>query len=115
MCAPAAVHVALLSFARVTAMRNTLITIAAWTITIAVVSWQRLIRPAIERAFPGIFDPAPQSLAASCESNPCLTHAARPARLEHTSAPAEQVEIHAPAAPRKSRARTSKRAGFAAA
>jgi hypothetical protein len=96
-------------------MRNTLITLAAWTIAIAVVSWQRLVRPAIERAFPGILEPAPESIAASCESNPCLTRAARPARLEHTSAPAEQAETHAPAAPRKSRTRTSKRAGFAAA
>jgi hypothetical protein len=96
-------------------MRNTLINLAAWTIAIAVVSWQRLIRPAIERAFPGLLESAPQSPAVSSESPACLTRAARPARPEHSSAPAEQVEIHAPAAPRKSRTRTSKRAGFAAA
>lgn len=61
-------------------MRHTLITIAAWTVAIAVVLWQRLLRPSLEAAFPGLFDPL--SPGASSESNPCLTAvpAARPTR-----------------------------------
>jgi len=37
-------------------MRNTLITIAAWTAAIAITLWQRLLWPAIKTFLPGIED-----------------------------------------------------------
>jgi hypothetical protein len=37
-------------------MRNTLITIAAWTAAIAIVLWQRLLWPGLKNFFPGIED-----------------------------------------------------------
>jgi hypothetical protein len=37
-------------------MRNTLITIAAWTAAIAIVLWQRLLWPALKDFLPGIED-----------------------------------------------------------
>lgn len=47
-------------------MRSRLITIAAWTAAIAVVTWQRLLRPAVAAAFP-----APRTtLNESSESHP---------------------------------------------
>lgn len=47
-------------------MRNTLITIAAWTAAIAIVLWQRLLWPGLKSFFPGIedfFSPAQQQSA----------------------------------------------------
>lgn len=37
-------------------MRNTLITIAAWTAAIAITLWQRLLWPGLQELFPGIED-----------------------------------------------------------
>lgn len=37
-------------------MRNTLITIAAWTAAIAIVLWQRLLWPGLKNFLPGIED-----------------------------------------------------------
>lgn len=39
-----------------TTMRNTIITIAAWTAAIATVFWQRLLWPGLKSFFPGIED-----------------------------------------------------------
>lgn len=81
-------------------MRQHLITIAAWTIALAVVTWQRLLKPAIERAFPGLTNSLPESR----ESHPLLSEPAAACL-----APVSTVRVHrsAPAAAKPKR-RTAK-------
>lgn len=73
-------------------MRNTLITIAAWTAAIAIVLWQRLLWPGLQELFPGIEDfvrtnavqePAPESVA---EPDTFVIERSKPSRPRRRSA-----------------------------
>jgi hypothetical protein len=76
-------------------MRNTLITIAAWTAAIAIVLWQRLLWPGLQELFPGIEDlvrtnavqpepePAPEPVA---EPDTFVIERSKPSRPQRRSA-----------------------------
>lgn len=84
-------------------MRQHLITIAAWTIALSVVTWQRLLKPAIERAFPGLTD----SLPGSHESHPLLSEPAAACLAPVGTGNTVRIHRSAPAAAKPKR-RTAK-------
>jgi len=85
-------------------MRNTLITIAAWSVAIALVLWQRAIWPGLKAFFPGLED-----LVAEVRSD------AQPSTPAPEPAPLETLVIaRKPAAPKPAPKHTAKSAGFAA-
>lgn len=66
-------------------MRQHLITIAAWTIALAVVTWQRLLKPAIERGFPGLTDSLPESRESHPYQGVPVPVPARSIRVHHAA------------------------------
>lgn len=91
-------------------MRNTLITIAAWTAAIAIVLWQRFIWPGLKSLLPGIeelfISPASGTTPASVRTS----SAQEPAAAVETLV----IERCKPAAPRRSsRKQPAQAAGFA--
>lgn len=91
-------------------MRNTLITIAAWTAAIAIVLWQRFIWPGLKSFLPGIEELF--SAPASGKSAPVRTTSVQePVQAVETLV----IERCKPAAPRRSsRKKPAQTAGFAA-
>ena len=89
-------------------MRNTLITIAAWTAAIAITTWQRLLWPAIKNFLPGIED----------LFSPVRTNAVQPEPqiLQLTPAPQLEtvvIERSKPARPQRAARHKPAGAGFA--
>ena len=96
-----------------TTMRNTLITIAAWTAAIAIVFWQRLLWPALKNYFPGIEDLFSEPRTPVRESTvppqlETLVIDCQPARPQHVSTAKPKARTATP----KAKPRTA--AGFTA-
>lgn len=90
------------SFAPV--MRNTLITIAAWTAAIATVLWQRLLWPGLKAFFPGIEDVlSPQQSKVAQQQNAIPSFTPAPA-LETVV-----IERRKPARPQRSSRKSAHR------
>lgn len=85
-------------------MRNTLITIAAWTAAIAITLWQRLLWPGLKNFLPGIEDLFSPVRTNAVQTEPRLLEPAPAAQLEtvviERSKPArpQRVTRHKPAA-----------------
>ncbi len=89
-------------------MRNTLITIAAWTAAIAITLWQRLLWPGLKNFLPGIED----------FFSPVRTNAVQIEPLALEPAPATQLETvvierSKPARPQRLTRHKPAAAGFA--
>jgi hypothetical protein len=90
-------------------MRNTLITIAAWTTAIAIVLWQRFIWPGLKSFLPGIEE---------LFSAPASEQAPEPVRTASVQEPVQPIETLViercqPASPRRTTRKNPTAAGFA--
>lgn len=102
-------------------MRNTLITIAAWTAAIAIVFWQRFLWPGIKAFLPGIEDlfsepGSDETPAAARTSSSQAPTSVRTSDVQEPAAAVETLVIERckPAAPRRSsRKQPAQTAGFA--
>jgi len=91
-------------------MRNTLITITAWTAAIAIVLWQRFIWPGLKSFLPGIEE---------LFSAPASEQAPEPVRTASVQEPVQPIETlvierRQPASPRRTTRKKPTAAGFAA-
>lgn len=89
-------------------MRNTLITIAAWTAAIAITTWQRLLWPAIKNFLPGIEDLFSPVRTNAVQTESCLLEPAPAAQLETVV-----IERSKPARPQRLTRHKPAAAGFA--
>lgn len=89
-------------------MRNTLITIAAWTAAIAITLWQRLLWPAIKTFLPGIEDLFSPVRTNAVQTEPQILQLAPAQQLETVV-----IERSKPARPQRATRKKPATAGFA--
>lgn len=89
-------------------MRNTLITIAAWTAAIAIVLWQRFLWPGLKNFFPGIEDFFSPVRTNAVQTQPRILEPEPVAQLETVV-----IERSKPARPRRATCKKPAAAGFA--